>query len=102
MTDDGFDPLVPFFFAELLTLVVAFAVVAASLVGRTTLLLSFSRTARLFALGFLTVELLVPAWLYYDIRKRDGDRVWLHASVLPLVNLLAVGAYISERNARED
>jgi hypothetical protein len=86
----------------LLTLVVAFAVVAASLLDRTALLTSFSRTARLLALGFLTVELLVPAWLYYDIRKRDGDRVWLHASVMPLVNLLAIAAYISERNARED
>ncbi|MCY4731731.1 hypothetical protein KY092_14325 [Natronomonas gomsonensis] len=102
MRDDGFDPLVPFFLAELLTLVVAFAVVAASLLDRTALLASFSRTIRLLALGFLTVELLVPAWLYYDIRKRGGDRVWLHASVMPVVNLLAVAAYVSERNARED
>ncbi|MFT4885569.1 MAG: hypothetical protein ACI8U4_003095 [Natronomonas sp.] len=102
MTNDDFDVLLPFFLAELLTLVVAVAIVVASLLGRTTLLVSFSSTARLLALGFLSVELLVPAWLYYDIRKRDGDRVWLHASVLPVVNLLAVAAYISERNARED
>lgn len=100
MTDDDFDVLLPFFLAELLTLVVAFAVVAASLLGRTTLLASFSRTARLLALGFLAVELLVPAWLYYDIRKRDGDRVWLHASVMPVVNLLAVAAYLAERDAK--
>ncbi|MUV87857.1 hypothetical protein GJ631_15175 [Natronomonas sp. CBA1123] len=100
--DDDSDVLFPLFVAELLTLVVALAVVTASLLGRTALLASFSRTARLLALGFLTVELLVPAWLYYDIRKRGGDRMWLHASVMPIVNLLAVAAYISERNARED
>jgi hypothetical protein len=102
MTDDDLDILLPFFIAELFTLVVGFVVVAASLLGRTALLTSFSRTIRLLALGFLTVELLVPAWLYYDIRKRGGDRVWLHASVMPVVNLLAVAAYVSERNARED
>ncbi|WP_178916246.1 hypothetical protein [Natronomonas gomsonensis] len=101
MGDDS-DVLFPLFVAELLTLTGAFSVVAASLLGRTTLLASFSRTARLLALGFLTVELLVPAWLYYDIRKRGGDRVWLHASVMPVVNLLAVAAYVSERKTLED
>jgi hypothetical protein len=97
------DALLPFTVAELLTLVVAFAVVAASLLGWTDLLSSFSRSVRLAALGFLTVELLVPAWVYYDLRRRgaaDEQGVWLHASVMPVVNLLAVVAYLAERDAK--
>lgn len=106
MSDDSDDRdvLFPLFVAELLTLVVVFGVVLASVLGRTTLLSSFSPTVRLLVLAFLAVELLVPAWVYYDIRRRGGaaDRVWLHASVMPVVNLLAVLAYLAERDARSE
>jgi hypothetical protein len=101
--DDG-DVLFPLFVAELLTLVGAFVVVSASVLGWTTLLGSVSPTVRLLVLAFLAVELLVPAWVYYDIRRRgeEADRVWLHASVMPVVNLLVVLAYLAERDAKTD
>jgi hypothetical protein len=99
---DGGDVLFPLFVAELLALVGAFAVVSASVLGWTTILDSVSPTVRLLALAFLTVELLVPAWVYYDIRRRgeEEDRVWLHASVMPVVNLLVVLAYLAEQDAK--
>jgi hypothetical protein len=99
---DATDVLFPLFVAELLTLIGAFAVVSASVLGWTTLLGSVSRTVRFLVLAFLTVELLVPAWVYYDIRRRgdEADRVWLHASVMPVVNLLVVLAYLAERDAK--
>ncbi|MEF8808685.1 hypothetical protein [Natronomonas sp.] len=101
--DDDADVLFALTVTELFALVVAFGVVAASLLGWTGLLDQFSRTVRLLALAFLAVELLVPAWVFYDVRRRGAtdDRVWVHASVMPVVNLLAVLAYLAEREADE-
>ena len=94
----------PLIVSELLFLVGGFALVAASLLGRTTYLTGYSVRLRLVALAFLVVELLVPLGVYLDLRRRpdDPDRTWLHAAVMPVVNVFGVLAYLEERRRKRE
>ena len=89
----------PLLVSELFVLAGAFAVVAASLLGRTAYLTGYSAALRWAALVFLAVELLVPLVVYLDVRRRpdDPDRAWLHAAVTPVVNVLGLVAYLEDR-----
>ena len=100
MADDATEPnLWPLTVAELSGLVLAFVLVAASLAGATTLLSSFSRELRLAALAVLAVELLIPAYVFYDTRRSglETSEVWVHAAAMPVISLFALAGYVDER-----
>jgi hypothetical protein len=89
--------------AEVGGLVLLYAVVVASLLAGGGVLASLSWGLRTALLAFLTVELLVPLWVYRDLR-RFPDRasaLWVHATVVPVVNLLGLAAYLAERRRWE-
>ena len=69
-----------------------------SLTGRATFLSSVSRQLRLGALAFVVVELLVPLWVYLDLRRRDDSgTMWVHVAAMPLLNLFGLVAYLDYR-----
>lgn len=84
---------------ELLALVVLCWLLVASLRGDTTLFSSLSRTIRLGAVGFLAVELLIPLWVFFDLRRRPDDpgSFWMHVAAMPGINLFGVLAYLQAR-----
>jgi hypothetical protein len=71
-----------------------------SLFGGGSFLADTSRSVRALALGFIVVELLVPLWVYFDIRRRtdNPDRVWIHVAAMPVINLFALAAYFADRS----
>jgi hypothetical protein len=71
-----------------------------SLFGNGSFLGDISRSVRFLALGFIVVELLVPLWVYFDIRRRtdNPDRVWIHVAAMPVINLFALAAYFADRS----
>lgn len=72
---------------------------AASVFGDGTFLADSSRTLRLAGLVFAVVEMLVPVWILADVwRREDADPVWIHVAAMPLINLVGLAAYLSERN----
>lgn len=106
MTADGqdgeteYEPrLWPFLVSELLFLAGGVVVVAASLLGRTALLTGYSVRLRAAALVVLTVELLIPLGIYLDLRRSpdDPDTGWLHAAVMPGINVFGLVAYLEDR-----
>jgi hypothetical protein len=52
--------------------------------------------------AFLVVELAIPLWVYYDLRRAPEGMspLWVHAAVMPVLNILGLVAYLSERNRR--
>lgn len=100
MPDDASEPsLWPLTVAELAALAAAFVLLAASLTGATPLLASVSRTARLAALAFVAVELLIPAYVVYDSRRSglETSELWVHAAAMPVISLFALVGYVDER-----
>lgn len=99
MADDETALVVVLLASELSAVGVALAVVAASLLGRTALLTGYSVELRLVALAFLLVEFCIPLGVAVDLRRRsdDPDVAWLHAAVLPVVNVFGVVAYLEDR-----
>lgn len=89
----------PLLVSELLFLAGGVVVVAASLLGRSALLTGYSVRLRAAALVVLTVELLIPLGIYLDLRRRqdDPDTEWLHAAVMPVVNVFGLVAYLEGR-----
>ncbi|MFC7177033.1 hypothetical protein [Halosegnis marinus] len=73
---------------------------AASVAGSGGFLAGYSRTVRALVLGFVLVELAVPAWILVDVRRRNLDPVWVHVAAMPLVNLFGLAAYVEERKRR--
>jgi hypothetical protein len=88
--------------AEIALLVFVGGLLAASLFGEGSLLGDTSWTLRAAALGFVVVELLIPLWVYLDVRRRsDGaDRVWIHVAAMPLINLFGLAAYLADRSRK--
>ena len=85
--------------AELAAILVLFWLLAASLVGHTTLFSSVSRQVRLGAVAFLTVELLIPLWVFFDLRRRPNDsgHFWMHVAAMPGINIFGLLAYLQAR-----
>jgi hypothetical protein len=49
------------------------------------------------------VQAFVPVYVYVDLRRRpDLDRLWLHAAVMPAVNVVGFLAYLAERSRQRD
>lgn len=84
---------------ELLLLCYLLAVVGSSLLGYQTVASPYSRTLRVAAMAFLLVELAIPTWIYADIRRRPNgtSTIWVHAAMLPIVNLFGLLGYLEER-----
>jgi hypothetical protein len=84
---------------EVALLVSIGCLLALSLFGGGSFLADTSRSVRTLTLGFVVVELLVPLWVYIDIRRRtdDPDRVWIHVAAMPVINLFALAAYFADR-----
>lgn len=84
---------------EIAFLLVLLYLLAASLLGQANAASAYPRQLRLAALAFVAVELLIPAWIYYDVRRRPEatSTIWVHAAAMPLVNLLGLFGYLEAR-----
>lgn len=84
---------------EILLLLGLRYLLAASLVGQANAASAYPRTLRWAALPFVTVELLIPAWIFYDVRRRPEatSTIWVHAAAMPVVNLFGLLGYLEER-----
>ena len=103
MSDEADGVLRVWFVYEIAALAGAFGLLAASLAGYTTLLDGFSRRLRLAGLVFFAIELLIPAYVYLDSRHReDVSGIWLHASAMPVVNLVGLLGSLEERGRTEE
>ena len=104
MSGDADGVLRIWFVYEIAALVGAFVLVAASLAGYTALLDGFSRGTRLAALAFFAVELLIPAYVYLDLRRRGDteNTIWLHVSAMPVVNFFGLLGYLEERGRTDE
>lgn len=89
---------------ELLLLCYLLAAISASLFGYRTAASPFPRTIRIAAVAFLLVELAIPTWIYLDIRRRPGttSTIWVHAAMLPIVNLFGLVGYLEERRRLQE
>ncbi|QLD90005.1 hypothetical protein HWV07_13585 [Natronomonas salina] len=95
------------FLALLVLMEVAFlgwvlSVVVRSLLGGTAALDAYSVGHRVTAAAFLAVEMLIPLVVYVDLLRRpdDPDLEWVHATVMPVVNVLCAVAYFEERRRK--
>lgn len=88
--------------SEIAVLVGLFGLLAASLLGRTAALSYVSRQVRMGALVFLTVELLIPLWVFFDLRRRPDDpgHFWMHVAAMPGINLFGLLAYLQDRKLK--
>jgi steroid 5-alpha reductase family enzyme len=75
------------------------ALLVGGFLGYTTALTSYSRSLRLAATAFLTLEWAIPLGVSLDVRRRsdDPDPMWIHAAALPVVNVFGVIAYLEDR-----
>ncbi len=89
--------------SELALLGVFFLLLAASLFGEGSLLSTVSRQVRIIALGLLTVELLIPLFVYLNLRRSPhrSDTIWIHIAAMPLLNILGLMAYLADRNQNQ-
>jgi hypothetical protein len=103
MNESNANVLRIWFVWEVGLLLVLFGVVAATFVGIETPASPYDRALRLGALAFLTVELLIPLWVYLDLRGREYvGEIWLHVSAMPVVNLFGLLGYVEARNRKRD
>jgi len=58
-----------------------------------------SAVARVGALLVVLIELVIPLAVYVDVYRRpdDPDWVWVHAVMMPVLNLLGFVAYLLDR-----
>ncbi len=85
--------------AEVALLAVIGVMLVLSLFGDGSFLADTSRAVRAAALVFVVVELLVPLWIIFDIRRRtdDPDYMWIHVAAMPVINLFGLAAYLADR-----
>jgi hypothetical protein len=95
--EDPVAALAVFTVAEVVVLGVLAALLGAGLFGDGDFLAGVARPVRLVALGVVLVELVIPVYVFVDVRRRGMDAVWVHVAVLPLVNVLCLAAYLVER-----
>jgi hypothetical protein len=102
MNRDAERALVGMTVSEIGALALVAFLLASSLFGDGFFLADTSRTLRAAALGFVVFELLVPLWVYVDIRRQaePPDRVWIHVAAMPVINLFGLVAYLVERSRR--
>ncbi|MFC7027498.1 hypothetical protein ACFQJ5_07695 [Halomicroarcula sp. GCM10025324] len=84
---------------ELVALSLFLLLLGLSLTGRSSFAATYSVSIRLAAFTFVLVEILIPAGVYLDVRRRpdDPDLTWVHAAAVPVVNVLGVVAYLEDR-----
>ena len=84
---------------ELVLLSLLALLLGLSLTGRSSFAATYSFVIRLAAFLFVLVEILIPAGVYLDVRRRpdDPDLTWVHAAAVPVVNVLGVVAYLEDR-----
>ncbi|MFC6724436.1 hypothetical protein ACFQE1_08630 [Halobium palmae] len=85
--------------SEIVALAGVFVLLSLSLAGRVATFGSVPSGLRLGALAFVGIELVIPAWVLYDIRRRsdEPDPIWIHAVAVPVVNVLGLIAYLEDR-----
>lgn len=88
---------------EIVLLILSVGLLTASLIGWTSLFSSLSRAIRIGAVVFLTVELLIPLWVYVDLRRRPdtSSTFWVHVTAMPVINLIGFIAYLHERKREQ-
>jgi hypothetical protein len=71
---------------------------------RGTLGSGLSPAVRATALVVVFVELAVPIAVYADVYRRtdDPDWLWVHAAMMPALNLLGAVAYLEDRRRSAD
>lgn len=88
---------------ELAALLAVYGLLVTSLVGTppvfATELASVSRPIRVAGVASLTIELLIPIWIWIDLDRdqRSGGSLWVYVAAMPLFNLVGLVAYMQER-----
>ena len=72
---------------------------AAGFTGSSGLFPAIGPLVRGTLLLLVVLELAVPLAVYVDIRRRpdDPDPVWVHAAMMPVINILGLVAYLEDR-----
>lgn len=85
---------------ELAAVAIVFLLLAASTFGGGSILATVSRQVRLVAVGVLAIELLIPLFVYFDIRRSPNrpDTIWIHVAAMPLLNIFGLMAYLADRS----
>lgn len=74
-----------------------FYYVAAGLLGQSDVGASLPAWVRVVVLVLLVVFVVVPVWVWRDVRRTGGDDRWVRLTLFPLVNLLGLAAYLRHR-----
>lgn len=87
---------------ELTLQFILFLLLAASVFGDSWLFSSMSHQIRTAALVFVTIELLIPLWVYLDLRRNPerSDNTWVHIAAMPLLNIFGLIAYLADRQKK--
>ncbi|ESP89072.1 hypothetical protein [Candidatus Halobonum tyrrellensis] len=90
--------------ADVAGLVALAAYVVVGVFGDGGLLASASGPVRLAAVAFVAAELLIPVWVFLDVRRRPEMRergmLWVPAAAMPVLNVFGLAAYLVERDRK--
>lgn len=72
-----------------------FVIIAANAFGDGSLAAATSQPVLFVALAFVGVELLIPLYVVWDLRRSPEamDPLWIHAVLTPVVNVFGLMAY---------
>lgn len=90
--------------SELAAVTIVFVLLTASTFGDGSFLATVSRQLRLVAVGVLAIELLIPLFVYFDIRRspNNPDAIWMHVAAMPLLNIFGLMAYLADRSRTQN
>ena len=83
--------------SELVVVAALFLALAGDTAGATSVFPGLSPRLRAAALAFAAIELVIPLWVFFDVRRTGARAVWVHAAAMPLVNILGLAAYLVHR-----
>ena len=83
---------------------VVFLLLASSTLGGGSFLTTVSHQMRLIAMGVLAIQVLIPLFVYFDIRRRPNgsDPIWIHVAAMPVLNIFGLIAYLEDRSRTQN
>ncbi|WP_353633308.1 hypothetical protein ABSL23_00880 (plasmid) [Halobacterium sp. NMX12-1] len=97
MEADPFERVYWFFtLLNLAAVTLIFIFLTASTFGDGSFLATVSQRVRIVAVCVLAIELLIPLFVYFDVRRRPdkSDTFWIHIAAMPLLNIFGLMAYL--------
>lgn len=90
--------------AEIVAVLVFLGLLAGSLDGSSSLFADIPRWIRIGGVAFLVIELVIPIWVYADIRLRDSSPgiFWVYVAAMPGINLHGLYPYLDERKRERE